>query len=230
MPYPISKYQAATTIAIVFHIIGLIGILFFSGTFFINSTPFNLLLSAALLVWTQKKRNKSFCAFIALTIIIGFAVEVIGVNTGWLFGNYNYGKVLGLKLMEVPVLIGVNWFIIIYCCGITMHTLLIKLIGQVAAQTKAPPPALKAISVIADGATLAVLFDWILEPVAVKLGFWQWQGSGGVPLYNYICWVMISLLLLTFFHFLKFEKQNKFAINLLLIQCMFFLLLRTFSK
>ena len=86
------------------------------------------------------------------------------------------------------------------------------------------------MSLIADGATLAVLFDWLIEPVAVKLGYWQWNGDGSIPLYNYICWVTISVLLLGIFHYLKFNKRNKFAINLLLIQMMFFLLLRTFLK
>ena len=86
------------------------------------------------------------------------------------------------------------------------------------------------MSVIVDGATLAVVFDWLMEPVAVKLGFWTWGGDGSIPLYNYICWLVISMLLLTIFHFCKFNKENKFAVNLLLIQALFFLILRTFLK
>jgi putative membrane protein len=80
---------------------------------------------------------------------------------------------------------------------------------------------------IVDGAMLAVLFDWILEPVAIKLGYWTWKGTD-VPLYNYLSWFFLSCCLLTIFHFCSFEKENKFAVNLLLIQAMFFLLLRTF--
>lgn len=226
----LSKYQIATFLAILFHLVGLIGILFFDNPFFIESTPFNLLLSGALLMWTQEEKNKYFYFFVLLTFAVGFTVEVIGVNTGFLFGNYSYGKVLGFQWQKVPLVIGVNWFIVIYCCGISMYSLLTRVIKQVAEKTQAPPQVLKAISVITDGATLAVLFDWLIEPVAVKLGFWQWQGDGDIPLYNYVCWITISFLLLTAFHFLKFNKQNKFAINLLLIQVMFFLLLRTFLK
>ena len=74
------------------------------------------------------------------------------------------------------------------------------------------------------------VFDWLMEPVAVKLGYWVWQGDGSIPMLNYICWFLISLLLLAVFHFAKFNKQNKFAVNLLLTQLMFFLLLRTFLK
>lgn len=224
----LSKYQTATCIAIFFHIIGLVGILVFNNQPIIQSTPINLLLSGALLVWTQNEKNNYYYLFVVIVAIAGFAVEAIGVNTSLLFGNYSYGKVLGVKFKNVPVLISLNWFIIIYCCGITVHTLLTSVIDKVAVQSKTPPPIVKAISIITDGATLAVLFDWLMEPVAVKLGFWQWKGNGAIPVYNYLCWVIISLVLLTIFHILPFNKQNKFATNLLLIQFMFFLLLRTF--
>ena len=65
-----------------------------------------------------------------------------------------------------------------------------------------------------------------MEPVAIQLGYWKW--SGDIPVFNYACWFLVSLVLLLFFHFLKFDKENKFAVDLLLIQSMFFLLLRTF--
>jgi putative membrane protein len=223
----ISKYQIATAVAIFFHCIGLAGILFFKKDFFIHSTPFNLLLSFSLLIWTQPTKNAAFLFFTLAACIIGFFTEVAGVNTGLLFGDYSYGNVLGFKFLKVPLLIAVNWFIIIYCCGIGTYTLLMKVINKVAADSKEPPMILKAMSVIVDGATLAVAFDWLMEPVAVKLGFWRWLGDGSIPLYNYICWFIISLLLLTIFHFCGFEKKNKFAINLLLIQALFFLILRT---
>ena len=224
----ISKYQIATAVAIFFHSIGLFGILYFQTVFFIQLTPLNLLLSFSLLVWTQTNKNTAFFLLIAAAVLIGFFAEVVGINTGLLFGDYNYGKVLGLQLLNVPLIIGINWFIIIYCCGISTHTLLIKVINKVARDTKDPPILLKAMSVIVDGASLAVLFDWLMEPVAVKLGFWTWHGDGTIPLYNYICWFIVSMLLLTIFQFCKFEKNNKFAVNLLLIQALFFLILRTF--
>ncbi len=225
-----NKNFIATIIAVLFHGIGLIGILIFNSPLIIKSTPINLLLSAVLLIWTQQHKSLTFFTFLVLTIITGFAVEVIGVNTSLLFGNYNYGKVLGFKCLQVPLIIGFNWFIIMYCCGISTTTLLSKLMSKITIPAKAPLTTLKAISVITDAAALAVLFDLLIEPVAIKLGFWHWNGDGSIPLYNYICWIIISLILLTGFHFLRFNKQNKFAINLLLIQFMFFLLLRTFLK
>ena len=230
MSYPFSKSDIATAIAVLFHTIGLVGLLFFDKAFFLNATPVNLLLSFMLLIWTQTEKNLSFFIFLLICFAVGISVEVIGVNSGILFGDYTYGNVLGLKIKNVPVLIGLNWFIIIYCCGISINTLLMKAINRVAADTGNTPIALKALSVIVDGATLAVFFDWLMEPVAVKLGYWVWNGDGSIPMFNYICWFVVSLLLLAVFHWAKFNKQNKFAVNLLLIQLMFFLLLRTFLK
>jgi len=196
-------------------------------SFFINATPFNLLLMAGLLLATHRQRNRAFWLFVVVCVVVGIGVEVVGVNTGWLFGQYAYGQVLGYQWKGVPLLIGVNWFIAIYCCGITIHTLLQKLmtaLGDLPASSK----KIQALSVVVDGATLAVFFDWIMEPVAIKLGFWTWGGNGSVPSFNYICWFGISLLLMACFYYCNASKANKFAVHLLLIQIMFFLLLRTF--
>ena len=225
-----SKYQIATGIAIFFHAIGLVGILFSKNNFFVQSTPFNLLLSFFLLIWTHPEKNKSFYFFISIVFIVGFLSEVVGVNTGLLFGDYHYSKILGIQLFQVPILIAVNWFIIIYCSGIGTHVLLNMVIHRVAKDYNEPSLKLKAMSVIFDGASLAVLFDWLMEPVAIKLGFWTWDGDGSVPFYNYFCWLLISILLLTVFNFFNFRKENKFAVNLLLTQALFFLILRTFLK
>lgn len=228
MPIKFSKYQIATVVAVLFHTIGLIGIVFFKNNFILLATPANLLLMFGLLIWTQETKNYPFWLFIAITIVLGIAIEIIGVNTKLLFGDYAYGNMLGGKIKNVPLIIGVNWFIIIYCCGISINTLLVKAINKIAAETATAPTALKALSVIIDGATLAVFFDWLMEPVAVQLGYWKWAGQ--IPFYNYLCWFIFSMILLAVFHTLQFNKQNKFAIHLLMIQVMFFLLLQTFFK
>ena len=90
-----TKHQIATAIAVFFHAVGMVGLLYYDQGFFIQATPFNLLLSFALLLWTWEDKNISF--FFAACFLTGFAAEVIGVNTGMLFGDYRYGDVLGYK-------------------------------------------------------------------------------------------------------------------------------------
>jgi putative membrane protein len=127
----------------------------------------------------------------------------------------------------VPWIIGINWFIIVYCSGVSIHAILSKMIDRLQAASGGPKQLLKTISIVVDGATMAVFFDWMMEPVAVKLGYWTWLGNGDIPLYNYICWLIVSILLLLLFQKLPFPKKNKFAVHLFLIQIMFFLILRT---
>lgn len=220
-----SRYQIATAVAVLFHIIGLIGIVFIDKDLFASATSLNLLLMFVLLLYTQRAITGSFLIFVLICFVAGFNVELIGTRTGLLFGEYSYGKVLGPKLMGVPLIIGINWFIIMFCCGVTIMAIFNKLTNNLP-ETEKPKPVLKMASIVSDGALLAVFFDWIMEPVAVKLGYWSWI-QGDIPLLNYVSWFLVSAFLLMIFHFCKFEKRNKFAVNLLLIQLMFFLVLRS---
>jgi bisanhydrobacterioruberin hydratase len=222
-----SRTQIATALAIFFHTIGFIG-MFINPVFFTAATPVNLLLMFGLLLYTQRTINIAFIAFMAICFVVGIGVEIIGTSTGYLFGEYAYGKTLGPTIKNVPFVIGINWIIIIYCCGIAVHMLLEKLSAKLETMTGAPSPAIRYFSVISDGAMLAVFFDWILEPAAIKLGYWQWLGTGQIPMYNYLCWFIVSIALVSVFTFLKFEKRNIFAVNLLMIMMMFFMLIRTF--
>ena len=83
------------------------------------------------------------------------------------------------------------------------------------------------LSFIVDAALLILLFDWVMEPAAVKLGYWQWE-QNTIPLYNYVCWILISALLLFLFRKLNVARQNIFAVHLFIIQFLFFWILRTF--
>ncbi|MBU3713952.1 MAG: carotenoid biosynthesis protein [Ferruginibacter sp.] len=222
----IKKTSLATAVAILFHVIGFVGIVFFNASYFIHTTPINLLLMFLLILYTQPNKNTSFYIFIAFCFILGIVVELIGTQTGILFGNYAYGNVLGPSLKSVPLIIGINWFIVIYCCGVSIETLFFRLSQKLKSNSGIDSSRFKVLSLIFDGACLAVFFDWLMEPVAIYLGYWKWVGE--IPLFNYVCWFLVSMILLSLFHLLKFDKRNKFAVHLLLIQAMFFLLLRTF--
>jgi bisanhydrobacterioruberin hydratase len=222
------KNNIALFIAVLFHVCGLIGILCTPyKNWFIQNTPVNLLLMAILLCWTQREKNIPFLIFIISSFSIGVISEMIGVSTSLLFGEYKYGNILGLKLNNVPLLIGINWFIIIYCGGIIVAKfddwIISKLGGEVPFSS-----TMMSLSFILDGALLATFFDWLIEPVAVKLGFWQWLGDGKIPLFNYTSWFIVSCILLTVFRKLKFDKHNHFAVHLFIIQVLFFFALRTF--
>ena len=182
----------------------------------------------ALLLWSQEGKNRSFYLFFLSCFLVGMCAEIIGVRTGWLFGHYAYGHVLGYRILDTPFIIGVNWFVVVFCSGCTVQFLKNKW------QPSTPGGHSRSIAgssvTLIAGALLAVFFDWLMEPVAIQLHYWQWQPAGIIPLYNYVCWFVVSGLLLFFFHKGTFNRQNVFAVNLLVLQVIFFLLLRLFLQ
>jgi len=223
----LTKNNIALLIALLFHVCGAIGILFSPyRQWFINNTPVMLITIALLLVITQRAKNRWFYTFVVVVFIAGITVEVIGVHTSRLFGQYSYGNVLGAKINGVPWMVGINWFIIIYCSGVITYQLdewvQKKLTGDVKLSS-----GMQWIAFITDAALLSTFFDWVIEPVAVKMGFWHWQNNI-VPLYNYASWFIISALLLAVFRLLPFIKRNQFAVHLFIIQLLFFFMLQTF--
>ena len=218
----------ALFIALLFHIAGIIGILFTPyKNWFIQATPVNLLVMAGLIILTQKQKNSYFFYFMIIAFAFGFIVEYTGAHTGLIFGNYTYGNILGIKVLGVPLIIGLNWFIVMYCAGVATQFYENKMLKRIEAKGLTIQSRVQRISFVIDAAVLAVFFDWVMEPVAGKLGFWQWEG-GNIPFYNYVCWLIISALLLALFQRLPFNKHNIFAVHLLIIQMLFFLVLRTF--
>ncbi len=223
-----SKFKIALFIALLFYISGAIGILFTPyKQWFISATPFLLLLMAALLIITHPEKNSSFFIFLLLVFVAGMASEMLGVNTGLLFGNYSYGIILGKKINGVPLIIGVNWFIIIYCAGTITSKIENWILNKMSDEMQIST-ALQFFSFIIDGALLITFFDWVMEPVAQRLGFWKWIPNEQIPFYNYMCWFFISALLLIAFRQMKVYKHNPFAVHLFIIQLLFFLVLRTF--
>ena len=224
----INKYHIATFVALLFHLSGFIGMFTSKQSWFIANTPLNLLVMFGLIIWTQTGKNRAFYTFVVIAFATGVLTEIIGVNTSLLFGKYAYGKILGPAILKVPWIIGLNWFTIIYCCGVAITHIQTWFFSKSPEAQTLLSPQVQIISFIADGAMLATFFDFVIEPVAVKFGYWTWLGDGSIPFTNYLCWLLISALLLTVFKLLSFNKHNQFALHLLIIETLFFSALRTF--
>ncbi len=52
--------------------------------------------------------------FFAVSAVVSYLMEEIGVRTGLVYGAYHYSDLLGAKLGHVPVLIPLAWFMMIY--------------------------------------------------------------------------------------------------------------------
>lgn len=203
------KVKILSTLVILFHIIGLVGFLIPSlEDLWRNLVPFHLLTMFIFLLFSQVEKNTQFWIFIAITYILGYGVELLGVHTGYIFGSYQYETTLGFKLAEVPLLIGLNWILILFTAGCLINSLPLK------------KPLVRA----ALAALLVVILDFLIEPVAVLHDYWSWTGNT-VPLQNYVAWFIFSFLMLLLFNKLNFDKRNPVASVLFIAQFIFFLIL-----
>ena len=187
------------------YLAGLIGLnVPFSASLFRVLTPFNLVASLGLLLLFHPDFRPSFWGYCLVAFSVGFLIEVVGVQTGVIFGGYAYGGGLGFKLAEVPLVIGINWLMLTYLCGSVSDRLPVALIAKV---------------LIAAG--LMTLLDFVIEPVAMRLDFWQWQGDS-IPLQNYLAWYLVSAVLFFIYFKMPFRKENILAPLLLILQFLFF--------
>ena len=194
---------------VLFHAVGLFGFLTPSLTpLFLKLVPFHLLLMVGLLIVSHYNKNKEFGLFLVVTYFAGFLIEVLGVSTGFIFGSYHYGATLGIKLADVPLLIGVNWIILIYCAGVSTKYLKIR------------NHFLRALI----GALFLIFLDILIEPVAIRFDYWSWEGMN-IPFQNYVAWFVFSFCMLMFFFARKFRKNNPAALTMIVSQTLFFLAL-----
>lgn len=174
-------------------------------------TPYTILATAVIGFLPDVLAKQRKLLLWALVTFLGtLFLEILGVATGLVFGSYMYGGTLGLSVFGVPVLIGINWTLIIMGSvmmvrRLTSHPLVIALV---------------------TGA-ITVLFDWIMEPVAIALDYWTWSG-GDIPLQNYIAWFIIASVFAWIFDSMKLKSSSSIPSLIVVVQAVFFLLLRIF--
>ncbi|MEO6520931.1 MAG: carotenoid biosynthesis protein [Mucilaginibacter sp.] len=205
-----SKKAVLITIIILFHIVGLIGFLTPAlQPLFLKIVPFHLLLMLVLIVYSHQSFNLKFAYFFASLFVFGFVLEWIGVHHHLIFGNYVYGRTLGVRLFDIPLMIGVNWFLLTYATGVLMQHLGFKNLN----------------TRVILGAAVLVLLDILIEPVATQFDYWHWitmPGSLTAPIENYIGWFLAGGLMLGIFEAFKFTRQSMVAVVLLISQFLFF--------
>lgn len=191
------------------YVVGLVGILCSKDKsaqlFFLSLTPLNLIINIVMLLFFHKKWDSTFILSSIFIGISGFIIEVIGVKTGNIFGIYYYNESLGFKILDVPIMMILNWFLLIYCTT----TILYKI---------------KNIFVFATlGASIITLLDTLIEPLCSSLHFWTWQTNNSIaPLQNYIAWFVVSFCMFIFYRKMNGNLSNRYSFIILLLQFVFF--------
>jgi putative membrane protein len=172
--------------------------------FFSPFTPYTLLLTCLVFLIHSPLADKKFLIAFFSIAFLGFIIEVIGVKTGLVFGKYSYGDGLGFKLLDVPLIISINWAMLIFAG--------IRIVCSIFAN--------KIVSLVV-AALLVTLIDLVIEQVAPKLDFWQFEG--GLPgLHNYIGWIGVAFFTSYFFYPTIIKGNRSVSLIILILQIIFF--------
>ena len=212
-------------VVILMYVVGTIGLILpTTQPYFKLASPTNLWVSLILLLLFHKDFNKSFISTAIIIFLTGFFVEVLGVHTGIIFGKYWYGQTLGTKLFEVPIVIGANWLLLIYCSSIVVVNIFEIITKKLAHNFFLNHRFIKAIF----AATLMVFLDYLIEPVAINLDFWHWEFEK-IPIQNFQAWFLVAFILNYLFLNNKFLKSNSLAGLMLFLQFLFFISIHIFN-
>ncbi|MDO3704604.1 carotenoid biosynthesis protein [Micromonospora sp. C28SCA-DRY-2] len=149
---------------------------------------------------------RTAAALVAVATGGGFAIEALGVATGFPFGNYDYSGQLGPKLAGVPLVIPLAWTWMAWPAWLTAVRLSTAP-GPAAPADRHPgsPVAVRlAVRRIALAALGLATWDLFLDPQMVAEGHWVWRdatpalpGLPGIPVSNYLGWLLFAVLLMT---------------------------------
>jgi putative membrane protein len=208
LPEPPDERKVRGVVSILY-IVGIAGTAIpFTRELFMALTPAVLLISFAFLLWFHFPGfdNKTIIIF-AIIFLSSYLVEVAGVKTGRIFGAYSYGKGLGPKLFDTPLMIGLNWVLLVYCTSAIFEKI-----------------AAGSIVKIFGASLLMVLYDLVMEQVAPEMDMWSFNG-GTAPVRNYVSWFILSIILHSILRFAGVRITNRFAPFIFFCQGIFFFIL-----
>jgi uncharacterized membrane protein len=145
--------------------------------------------------------------YTAITLAFGWLIEVLGTITQFPFGDYSYTDALGPAVLGVPILIPMAWSMMAYPCLLAAQRL-----------------SNSALSTVMLAGWLLAAWDLFLDPQMVGEGYWTWNvigwelpGIDGIPLQNFLGWLLSALVLMAILDRLPRKVANDSVPNTMLI-------------
>jgi uncharacterized membrane protein len=182
-----------------------------------HSTPFSILISPFLLFASHTRFDKRFLAYVLIVFFAGFVIQLAGVETGRIFGQFFYGNGLGYKLWDIPISIGISWLILSYCSSVVT----IKAFSKLSLNTSSFVIRNSQFLIPFVASLLILAVDLFVEQVAPVYDFWYWKGQQ-VPFQNYTAWFAFSFAFNFLFYKLNIAADNKVALWLYGLYIVFF--------
>ena len=197
----------------------------------------------------QRNRDRRLLVWLLVAYCFTFAAEAVGVATGALFGEYAYGGTMRWQWLGVPFVIALNWCALTLAAN-ELALWLAPAAGKFTTEGREgftevsqSLPSWEEVSgggagwrlfrrgmtwwsfgVAVGASVLIAVYDVAIEPVAVKLDYWQW-GGGVIPLRNYAMWAVVAFVISWPLQALEIRFRSPLLLVYLGAQLFFFLVL-----
>jgi uncharacterized membrane protein len=152
----------------------------------------------------QRLGRRPALTLLATTALVSFLFEALGVATGWVYGPYHYTDRLGPRLLGVPFLIPLAWFLMAY-----PSYLFAEMLSPVTS------PARRSLWVATLSGLIMTSWDLVMDPQMVHGGHWVWEVEGpyfGIPLRNFWGWWLTIFVSIWLFRWLS-RAENRWEIE-----------------
>lgn len=130
-------------------------------------------------VYFSRSNMQKMAKSIGLVGGVLFALEILGAQTGMIYGDFIYHSDIILQILGTPiVMIGIWGFLIHECYQLVRIT-----------------TTQRSWFIIPLTAASLVIFDLVIDPGAAHLGLWTWISSGNwfnIPFSNFIGWFIMG--------------------------------------
>jgi uncharacterized membrane protein len=149
-------------------------------------------------------RLRGILVFAAICALVGNITENLSISTGFPFGHYYFTGLMGPKLFQVPVLLGLAYIGMAYISW--------TLARQIAGQ------ATNLLTVPITASFIMVAWDFAQDPVwGTVLNGWVWIDGGpwfGVPISNYFGWyATVFVIYVLFALYIRRDRQAQSAMG-----------------
>ena len=146
-------------------------------------------------------------ALTAICLVVTFAVENLGVLTGFPFGHYAFLVDPGLpRVGLIPLIVGPLYFGMGYPSWVIANLLL----GH---GVRRPSNRFRLFTVPVMASFVMVQWDVVMDPSSSTLArAWAWYDSGGyfgVPLSNFLGWSLVTYLYFQAFSFFLYLRRSR---------------------
>ncbi len=173
----------------------------------------NVILFAIPVFWATMQWLSRRDAIILFVIfgVLALLIETSAIVTGFPYGHFGYSELLGFRLFGyTPWTVALGWTPLV----LAVYAVVRRTIGNVI---------LRIVAV----AVLLVVFDLVIDPGAVKIGFWRYEGGGpfyGVPYSNFKGWLFSGAVAAVVLEIFTYLRKPLLPVPVQMVSSSFFLI------